>query len=270
MTEDEAGISPFDHGITVGDGAFETLVTYRGIPFAFTRHYERLTGSAKGLGLEGLPSEEELFQASCALLKMNALGDPARVRITITGGKAGLCSERMKSPMTVLIAVTSAPGMGEFGSIYVVPFARNEKSAVVGLKTTSYAENVVALNMAMSNGATEAILANTKDLVCEGTGSNIFYVKDGVMVTPTLSSGALAGVTRALTLKVAKEIGVNIEEKDYPIEELLKAEEAFLTSTTREVQPIKFINGRELAIDGELTQKLRQGFKAMVAEELNP
>lgn len=270
ITEEEAGISPFDHGITVGDGAFETLVTYRGVPFAFTRHYDRLAGSAHGLGLKGLPSEDVLFQASCALLRMNNLGDPSRVRITITGGKAGLCSERMSSPMTVLIAVTAAPAMGEFGSVFVVPYTRNEKSAVVGLKTTSYAENVVALSLAMSKGATEAIFANTQGLLCEGTGSNIFYVKDGTIITPTLASGALAGVTRVLAIKVANEMGIPCVEKDVPIEEFLTADEAFLTSTTREVQPIKFINGREISIQGEVTQRLRQGFKDMVAKELNP
>ena len=271
VTENQAGISPFDHGITVGDGAFETLVTYRGVPFAFSRHYQRLQHSIAGLGLAELPAEEVLFEASCALLKKNGLGDPSRVRITVTGGMAGLCSERQKeAPLTVLIAVTSAPAMGDFGSIYVVEYPRNERSPLVGLKTTSYAENVVALSQAMKQGATEAILPNLKGEVCEGTGSNIFFVKEGVVYTPTLLSGALAGVSRALTLKVASECGVPCVEKDFPMEELLKAEEAFLTSTTREVQPIKYINGRELSLDGVLTARLRQAFKEMVAKELNP
>lgn len=270
VTEDEAYISPFDHGVTVGDGAFETLVTYRGTPFAFSRHYERLLHSVKGLGLENLPDEETLFRASCDLLRMNKLGDPSRVRITVTGGKAGLCSERQSSPMTVLIAVTSAPAMGEFGAVYVVPYIRNERSSVVGLKTTSYAENVVALELAHKHDATEAIFPNSKDQLCEGTGSNIFFVENGIVVTPTLESGALAGVTRALTIEVARACGIPCEERDVPIEKLYEVNEAFLTSTTREVQPIKFINGREIPIDGEITQKLRQAFKDMVAQDLNP
>lgn len=271
ITEGEAHISPFDHGVTVGDGAFETLVTYRGTPFAFSRHYERLLHSLKGLGLEGLPREEVLFAATCELLKLNKLGDPARVRITVTGGMAGLCSERLKDAgLTVLIAVTAAPAMGEFGSIQIVPYPRNERSAVVGLKTTSYAENVVALAEAMSKGATEAILPNTVGKLCEGTGSNIFFVEDGVLITPSLESGALSGITRALTLKVAKEIGIPCEVRDVPVESILNATEAFLTSTTREVQPIKFINRREISIMGETTQRLRQAFKDMVAKDLNP
>ncbi len=269
LPENEALISPFDHGVTTGDGCFETLVSYRLTPFAFTRHYNRLVASAKGLGITDIPSKEALFKASKTLIQENRLVDPIRVRITITGGLAGLGSDRANVPCTALICVTQAPDLGETCKVQCVPYTRNEKSAVVGLKTTSYAENVVALIEAHDKGASEAIFANTQGHVCEGTGSNIFWVDKGTVYTPPLASGALNGVTRGLAIELCKKLHIPVVEIDAPMSVLDEVQEAFLTSTTREVQPIIGLNGRRL-LPGATTLRLRKAYKDMVDDDLDP
>jgi branched-chain amino acid aminotransferase len=123
---------------------------------------------------------------------------------------------------------------------------RNERSAIAGVKTTSYAENVVALEYARERGASEALFANTRGELCEGTGSNVLVVIGGELITPPLSSGCLAGITRELLLEWAAEEGLPIVEKDLPIEVLADAEDVLLASSTRGVQPVSVIDGREL------------------------
>lgn len=267
----EAAISPFDHGITVGDGVFETMISYTGVPFAFTRHHQRLERSAAAMGLEVRPLEE-LRDASIELLKANELTDQlARIRITLTGGPAPLGSERGDSPHTTLIAATPTPDLGETVDVSVVPYTRNENGALSGLKTTSYGENVVALSFAKERGSGEAIFANTKGELCEGTGSNIFIVSDGQLVTPPLAGGCLAGVTRALTIELSEQEGISVSEKAVPLVALHQASEAFLTGTTREVQPIRNVDGMELPnVPGEITAKLRAAFRALADGKVDP
>ncbi len=126
-----------------------------------------------------------------------------------------------------------------------VAWPRNERGAVAGLKTTSYAENVVALAEAKRRGATEAVLPNTQGHLCEGTGSNVFYVVDGDLRTPTLASGCLAGVTRDLVLEWC-----GAREVDEPLEVVERASEVFLTSTTRDVQGVSRWDDRDLPAPG--------------------
>jgi branched-chain amino acid aminotransferase len=155
--------------------------------------------------------------------------------------------------------------------VVVVPWVRNDRGATAGLKTTSYAENVRALAYAHERGASEAMFANTRDELCEATGSNVFVVHDGVAVTPPASSGCLLGVTRALVLKLAREQGIEIRETATPIGALHDADEAFLTSTTREVQPIAAVDERALpSVPGPLTSTLATAFTALVARDLDP
>ena len=133
-----------------------------------------------------------------------------------------------------------------------VPWPRNERGALAGLKTTSYAENVVALADAQARGASEAIFANLAGHLCEGTGSNVFYVVDGELRTPTLASGCLAGVTRALVLE-----WYGGREVDEPIEVVERASEVFLVSTTRDVQAVSRWDDRELPAPGPVTAEVR-------------
>ncbi len=242
---DEAGVSPFDHGLLVGDGVFETLRVYGGVPFAWTRHHQRLVRSAAGLGLT-TPGSQELRAAVDAVLAANDLTD-GRVRLTVTGGPSPLGSERGDGPPTVIVVAAPARPWPPTVGVVIVPWCRNEHGAVAGLKTTSYAENVRALAYARERDAGEAIFLNTRGELCEATGSNVFVVRDGVVRTPPSDSGCLLGVTRALVLELCAANGITAEKTVLDRAALGDADEAFLTSSTREVQPIGVVDGSRVA-----------------------
>ncbi|MCD0448848.1 aminotransferase class IV [Actinocorallia sp. API 0066] len=279
-------VSVVDHGITVGDGVFETIKLVRGVPFALTRHLRRLAFSARGLGLpepdEGFLRkgiEEILAQADPGVAAPDEVGvakrppsgriehDPwelGRLRITYTGGPGPLGSVRgEEGPTTIVIAGEQKP-FAPTSRIATVPWPRNERGPLAGLKTTSYADNVIALAKAAEAGADEAVFGNLAGNLCEGTGSNIFVVVDGRALTPTLESGCLAGVTRALALEWTDAV-----EADVPYELLGTVQEAFLTSTTRDIQPITWIDGRELPV-GDVTRAIAAEFTIRSAENVDP
>ena len=147
----------------------------------------------------------------------------------------------------------------------VVPWTRNERSATAGLKTTSYAENVVALAHARRLDATEALFANSRGELCEGTGSNIFAVRGGLVLTPPLASGCLAGVTRALVLEWTDAV-----ERDLPLSILDEADELFLTSSTRDVMPVHAVGDRVLAAPGPVTALVAATFAERSAANVDP
>jgi branched-chain amino acid aminotransferase len=268
-TPDEVRISPFDHGLLVGDGVFETLRVLDGVPFAWRRHLERLAFSARGLGVP-VPDERALRAAADEVLAANGLRD-ARLRITVTGGPSPLGSARGEGPPTVVVAASPCIAPPDAVPVVVVPWPRNERGAVAGLKTISYAENVRALAFAHTRGASEAMFANTVGNLCEATGSNVFVVDRDTVVTPPGSAGCLLGVTRALVLEVCAASGIPCEERDVPVERLHEVDEAFLTSTTRDVQAISAVDGRTLPrAPGELTQRVAKAFADLVAKDMNP
>jgi branched-chain amino acid aminotransferase len=259
-----AAISPLDHGLTTGDGVFETLKIVDGHPFAVTKHLERLTRSATGLGLAE-PDHDFIREGIAAVTGADRRMEFGRLRLTYTGGTSPLSSERGGAAPTVVVASQQIERPSPTAAVVTVPWVRNERSAVAGLKTTSYAENVRALAHAKQHGASEAIFANTVGSLCEGTGSNVFWVADGELVTPTLESGALSGVTRNLVL--AWFGGV---ERDVPLDRLMEADEVFLTSTTRDVQPVHRVDDRDLAAPGEVTAAVMKAFAARSAEDQDP
>jgi branched-chain amino acid aminotransferase len=259
-----ATISIFDHGLTVGDGVFDTLKAVDGRPFATRRHLERLHRSADGLGLRIPYSDDELRTAMAEVLASHDL-PLARVRITVTGGTAPLGSERGEGAATVVVAAGLLHEMPPTTAVCVVPWPRNERGAMVGIKTTSYAENVRALAHAKKRGCTEAIFATTTDLLSEGTGSNVFVGVGRRLLTPPLSSGCLAGVTRAVLLEVTDAI-----EADIPMGAFLAADDAFLTSTGRDVQAIDRIDDRPLPAPGPLTEAAARAFRELTATTDDP
>jgi len=265
----EARVDVFDHGITVGDGVFETMRTApepgtdRWVPFAAGRHLRRLRRSLAGLGLELDRTDGELRDAMQAIA--DRLGGPGRVRLTVTGGPGPLGSGRAGAPLTVIVAGSEVDGWPETGASVTVPWTRNERSAVAGLKTTSYAENVVALARAKAQGAQEALFANTAGQLCEGTGSNVFVVVAGELRTPPLSSGCLAGVTRELVRELT-----GAAEVDQPMSVLDEAEEVLLTSSTRDVQGQHRVDDRRLDAPGPVTRDAAAAFAALVARDVDP
>src|SRR4051794_32244957 len=239
VDEDAPVVRADDYGLVVGDGVFETCEVRDGVPFAIGRHLRRLMASAKGLGLV---VDEDLVRRGVDAVLPSA-PPRARLRITVTGGPSPYGSDRGDAPPTVLIATGPLREWPATGDVAVVPWTRNERAATAGLKTTSYADNVVALAWAHEHGAAEALFANTRGEICEGTGSNVFYESGGVLRTPPLSSGCLAGITRELLLEWLQEEGVEVQERPEPVEVFRRADAAFLASSTRRVQAIGTVDG---------------------------
>ncbi len=269
----EARVSAFDHGFTVGDGIFETCKVVHGRPFALTRHLDRLTESAYLLGLPA-PDVDQVREAVAALTPQVADEALARLRITLTGGAAPLGSGRGEGTPTLFVAVGPAAPRAASESVVLVPWLRNEHGATAGVKTTSYAENVVALAHARASGAGEALLANTAGNLCEGTGSNVFLVTDARVSTPPLNAGCLAGVTRALVLAWCPEV----VEEDLDVRALAGADEVFLTSSTRDVQGVHEVDGkrpgpayrRDTPVPGPVTAAIAAVFARRAAEDDDP
>ena len=252
-----------DHGFTVGDGVFEAVKVVDGQPFALSRHLDRMMRSARGLGLPE-PDRDEVRRGVEAVLAAEHL-DLGRVRITLTGGDSPLGSGRGTKEPTLVVAASPMSQREETTTVVTVPWRRNEHGALAGLKTTSYAENVVALAYAADRGASEAIFANLAGNLCEGTGSNVFYVADGELRTPTLDSGCLAGISRALLLE-----WVGAREVDESLEVLETAEEIFLVSTTRDVQAVGRCDDRSLAAPGPVTRAAMKTWVERERENLDP
>jgi branched-chain amino acid aminotransferase len=248
----EARVSPFDQGLAVGDGVFETLVHRGGEPVSLGHHQRRLARSCDFLKLPA-PTEQQMREAFLAVMNANQMHS-ARLRFTITRGEPG------GKPNMIAVA-TKLHQWPAVERVWIVPWKRNPHSALVGIKSLSYGENIIALNQAKAADAGEAIFANTRDELCEGTGSNVFVVIGEVIVTPPLSSGCLPGVTRELVVQACIERGIAIEERVITMDEFSQTDEAFLTSSTRDVHPISHINDRVLnTVSGTLTLLARRAY----------
>jgi branched-chain amino acid aminotransferase len=261
-------VSALDHSVTVGDGVFETAKIAAGRPFALTRHHRRLERSAAGLGLP--PIDLSVVDQGVAAVLDGPTIDFGRLRYSVTGGVGPLGSDRDDSSLTYIVLAAPQPLPPESGKLTVVPWTRNERSAVVGLKTTSYAENVVALARAKQVGAVEAVFGNTRGELCECTGSNVFVVVDGVVLTPPAESGLLLGITRELTIEWARAAGVEVREETLPLDVLQSADEVFITSSTKDVLPIHAVDDRTLPTDRPVTTELHRVFRSNAAQDCDP
>lgn len=268
VSADEAKIPVTDHGFTVADGVFETLKVMNGVPFALSRHIARLHRSAEGMGLV-LPSDD-LIYAAVADVKRDIESPLERMRITVTSGSGPLGSERGAHDATLVLVCGPMATWPASASVAVVPWQKFERSALTGLKTTAYADNVVALNYARGKGADEAIFANSQGMLCEAASSNVFLVLDGELITPTLASGALGGITRALTIEWC-----DVTERDVTMSDFYRASEVMLSSSTRDLQPVhKIITGADheivLPAPGPVSASAMLRFASAAASNLNP
>ncbi len=246
---------PVDSDFSVADGVFETMKVTPNGPFALTRHIDRLTSSARELGLAEL--DEEILRIGVdEVVAANALdvGAFGRMRITYSS-----------SPAILVISVVPTDAWPEETSFVTVPWTRAADSALAHLKTTSYAECVVALNAARLAGASEAVFANTRGELCEGATTNVFVVADGAVMTPPLSSGCLPGVTRQLVIE-----WFGADERPLPIDILREADEVFVTSSTRSVHPVLRADDRTWRIAGPVSRDLRASFEDQAARDQDP
>ena len=251
-----------DHGLTVGDGVFEVLKVVNGAPFALELHLARLMRSAVGLGIPE-PDLDAVRRGVRSVLDAEPRG-LGRVRVTWTAGPSPLGSDRGDGPGSLVVVAAAMNPWPESTAVATVPWPRNERGALAGLKTTSYGENVRALARARQLGASEAVFANLRGHLCEGTGTNVFYVVDGELRTPTLASGCLAGITRHLILEWygGTEVDASLEAV------AAEATEAFLASTTRDVQPIHRWDDHDLTAPGPITTEVRKVWADREADQL--
>ncbi|MGE0141146.1 MAG: aminotransferase class IV [Ilumatobacteraceae bacterium] len=258
-------LRPDDHAL-VGDGAFEAIKVIDGRPFALTRHLNRLQRSLGALGIE-LDVEQARAATADLMATPQAAVSPSWLRITVTAGSAPMGTGGVGTRPTMIGAVAPMAPWAPTTNVVVAPWVRNERGPTAGLKTISYADNVIAYRFAHEHGADEAIFANTKGDLCEGTGSNIVLAVDGALVTPTLESGCLAGVTRELLLEWLPEL----VERDVPVERLLDTPEAFLTSTSRNVHPIGRVGETPLpSAPGDLTRHALDVWERNAARDIDP
>lgn len=260
---ERASVPIDDRGLTTGDGCFETMKVVGGVPFALTRHLARLARSCAALDIPP-PGDDLVRGAVAAVVAANGAG-VGRVRVTVTAGRAPLGPARGDAVPGFFVLTGPPRSLGPSATVAVCPWVRNERSPLAGAKATSYGDNVVAARWAAARGCDEALFANTVGDLCEGTGSNVFLVVDGVLRTPPLSSGCLAGVTRELVCEL-----VDVDESPVSMAALAEASEVFLTSSTRDVHPVSAVDGRMLGCPGPLTADVRGQWQAMVARGADP
>ena len=265
LDADQAMVSVFDHGITVGDGVFETLKVLGGEPLALTRHLHRLVRSCEVLGLHASNLDDIREAVGEVIRSEPEASDLGRLRITCTGGAGPLASDRQDGSQTTIIALKSMQPWPATTSAVVVPWVRNERSAVTGAKTTSYAENVVALQWAHDRGFSEGLFVNTIGQISEGTGTNVFIIEGGDVMTPPVSSGCLAGITRELLLEwgLATEAALSLED-------LESADEVFLTSSTRDVHPVTKLGDRAWSEPGPETRFVAAQYIRTISQNIDP
>ncbi len=267
---EEARVSVLDNGFTFGDSVYETLRTYGGRPFEWARHLRRLRASAGRLGFE-IPQTNDQLLAQLEAVLERAANPESYIRLIVSRGVGDISYhfERVKGP-TVVIAVKPhgahpAWHYTEGIPVSLVSVRRNHRQALdPAIKSSNLLNNVLAVREAQSRGAEEAVLLNQKGEVAEGASTNVFVVRGGTLLTPLLETGILAGITREVVLELAEGLGIPRREQALVPEDLLSADEAFLTSTTREVVPIRTVDGRPLGRvqPGPVTQRILASFRA--------
>jgi branched-chain amino acid aminotransferase len=252
---DAPAISALDRGFTRADGVFETMRVYTGRIFELARHLERLERSGRAIGLD-IPSEVPTLVhravAEAAFLGFNELA----LRLTVTRGVSltpGLFTPAERA--TVAVTLHELP-LGptrvsdKSTALHVASQPRNERAFTAGAKTLAYAESIAAILEATAAGADDAVFLDTRGFVSEGTTANIFFVRNETLMTPALSCGVLEGVTRAVVLELAREVGIATIEGEFDLNELLAAEEVFITSSLREILPVSRIGRTAMVATG--------------------
>jgi len=245
-----------DRGFTVGEGVFETLLASAGRLWMPERHHARLSSACARLGLDA-PALELCQAVSAELLVRNRLGSSrARVRWTLSAGAP-------EGAATLVVSAVAASAPPASLALWLVPFTRNERGALAGIKSSAYAENLLAQAEARRHGADEALLLNSRGELCECATRNLFLVRGGTVLTPELESGCLPGVTRAVVLALCAEANIPAHQDSLLPPDLDSAEEIFLTSSIGGILPVRSLQGRVLALaPGPVTARLAELLEA--------
>ncbi|MCJ7634137.1 branched-chain-amino-acid transaminase [Candidatus Bathyarchaeota archaeon] len=264
----DAKISVYDHGFLYGDGVFEGIRVYDGYVFKLEEHINRLYNSAKSIALKIPLNKTEFSEAILETVRRNKNRD-AYVRVVVSRGYGDLGLNPVKCPKAsvVIIADYMAPLYeGRNATAIVAATRRNNPDALdPQIKSLNYLNNIIAKMEANRAGVDEAIMLNQHGIVCEGTSDNLFIVRNGVLITPPLSDGALGGITRMTVLELAKKLKIHVEERSMTIHEVLSADEAFLTGTAAEIGALVEVNGQRICEGepGPVWRKLTTEFKKL-------
>jgi branched-chain amino acid aminotransferase len=280
---EEARVSVLDNGFTYGDSVYEVLRTYGGRAFEPGRHFRRLRRSAARLGFDVPGADAGLLAQVDALLARAPEGE-SYIRIVVTRG-VGDCSyhfERVSAPTVVMIQKPLTPYPSahyeEGVRAAAVDVRRNHKTALdPAIKSSNLLNNILAVREAQARGAEEPLLLSHEGLLAEGASTNVFAGRDGTLRTPPLATGILAGITREVVIELARDLGIPCREEPLCLPDLLAADEAFLTSTTREVVPLRQVDERTIGDGrpGPLTRRVMRAFREYAplhcgAEALTP
>jgi branched-chain amino acid aminotransferase len=262
MPAREAVISVLDRGLLYGDGIFETIRVYAGKPFMLDAHLARMAEGCSVIALP-MPDVEGIKRGVVQVLKANGLFD-AYLRITVTRGPTGGLWYDLdrSSPTVVIMTKPFAPrDFGEGLSLIVSSARSDEESPLSRIKHTGILWKMLARAEAKRAGADDALMLDTKGHVSEATSANVFWVRGGALYTPSLDCGILPGITRAVVIDIAREQGTAVREGKFPPDDLLAADEAFLTSSTWELAQIGSIAGKEFRTSRPITKTLTEEYK---------
>ena len=277
--QEHAVISVFDHGFLYGEGVYETLRTYNGQPFLFDRHMRRLRKSAGMVALDVPLSDEQIDARFRETMRAAGLGGApdreAYIRILVTRGIGELTYDPAACPTPTIVVIVkphvSPPREWIERGVMValVPIVRNHPGSVNPLiKSNNLLNNALAMQEAFRRGAVEGVMRNYRGELAECTQSNLFVVKNGTAMTPPIDAGLLPGITREFLFEVGAEIGIAVTERVLHDEDLLGADEAFFTSTTRELVPIVKVDDHTIGAGapGPLTRTMLTAFRRRAQE----
>jgi branched-chain amino acid aminotransferase len=282
--EDQAVVPVFDHGFLYGEGVYEVCRSYRGRPFLLDRHLARLRRSASLIALpvpfgdDGFAARIEDTMKAAGLLPWTTSGPDAYIRLLLTRGIGEITYDPSATPTPTLVII-ARPHKAPDPRIYVegvkvtiVPIQRNAPAALNPLiKSNNLLNNALAMQRALGSGAFEAVMRNARGELAECSQSNLFVVSHGIVRTPPLEAGLLAGITRQLVLELSREAHLRMEETTLHDGDLLEADEVFITSSTREIVPVVQVDHTKIGDGrpGAITAKLLATFRARV-EQLCP
>jgi D-amino acid aminotransferase len=274
IPEEEATVPVTDRALLLGDAAYETMRSYSGRFFRFPEHLRRLHHSLEGMCLAlGMP-DEIITRGALDLIQANGIPE-ARLRLTVTGGvhRGTIRLRRSGAPNVILSAEFLVPPPEAFYregvAVLISPWRVHSDSPLPRIKTVNRLMHLMAKEAALEQGAYESLFLDEANGVLEGTATNIFFVIDGALRTAPLSGPLLAGVTRDAVLEVAREAGMAVREERVGVEEIARATEAFLTSTTIELLPVRAIEGRAVGDGrpGDVWRALHRAYRTRVSEE---